>query len=110
MEEMIYAYQFTGENPDDRSSFWRPRRGLMGTIYVSRKEIGYENVDWMHLAQYSIHWTGTSEYGSLIRFGFRKKGNNFKSCATINILKRSVFLIFRKLINQRVIQSLDVPV
>jgi hypothetical protein len=42
MGEMIYAYQFTGEKPEDRSSFWRPRRGIMGSIYVNLKDIGYD--------------------------------------------------------------------
>jgi hypothetical protein len=50
MGEMIYAYKFTGEKPEGRSAFWRPRRGLMGTIYVTLNEIGYEDVDWIHPA------------------------------------------------------------
>jgi hypothetical protein len=89
MGGMIYAYKFTGEKPEGRISFWRPRRGLMGTAYVTHNEITYEDVNWIHLTQESIHRRGTSEYVSLIKLGFRKKGEKikkFKICATISIL------------------------
>jgi hypothetical protein len=34
----------------------RPGRGL-GNIKIYLKEISYEGVDWIHLAQYMVFWT-----------------------------------------------------
>jgi hypothetical protein len=44
------------ENLKGERSLTRPRRGWEDNIKMDLREIGWEGVDWIHLAQYRDQW------------------------------------------------------
>jgi hypothetical protein len=49
--EMRNAYNLLVGNAEGKTSFGRPCRHWENNIKMELKEIGYERVDWLHLAQ-----------------------------------------------------------
>jgi hypothetical protein len=56
MGEMRNAYKILVRKPEGRRARGRPRRRWEDNIRMDLKEIGWEGVDWMHLAQYRDQW------------------------------------------------------
>jgi hypothetical protein len=50
MVEMRNVYKSVIGKPEGKSPFGRPRRRWEDTIRMDLKEIGFDNVDWIHLA------------------------------------------------------------
>jgi hypothetical protein len=51
MEEMRNAYNILVGNPEGKRPLGRPARRRKDNIRVDVREIGWEGVNWMHLAQ-----------------------------------------------------------
>jgi hypothetical protein len=50
MEEMRKAYKLLVVKPEGKRPFGRPRHRWENNIKMDLREIGWEDVDWMHLA------------------------------------------------------------
>jgi hypothetical protein len=48
--------QYFGRKPEGKRPLGRPRRGWMDNIRMDLREIGWEVVDGIHLAQYRDQW------------------------------------------------------
>jgi hypothetical protein len=53
---MRSACRISFRKPEGRKHFGRPRRSLEDGIRMDVGEIGWEGVDWMHLAQDTDQW------------------------------------------------------
>jgi hypothetical protein len=51
MEEMRNAYLILVRKPEGKRPLGRPRRRYEDNIRMDLREIGWEGVDWIHLAQ-----------------------------------------------------------
>jgi hypothetical protein len=51
MEEMRNAYKMLVRKPEGKRPLRRARHRWYGNIRMDLKEIGWESVDWIHLAQ-----------------------------------------------------------
>jgi hypothetical protein len=56
MAEMRNTYRIFVGKPEGKRSLGRPRHRGEGNIRMDVREIGWEGVDWMHLAQDRDHW------------------------------------------------------
>jgi hypothetical protein len=50
------AYNILVGRPEGRRPLGRPRRRWEGNIKMNLSEIGFEDVDWIHLAQDRDRW------------------------------------------------------
>jgi len=50
MGKMRNAYKLLIRNPESKRPFGRPRQRWEDNIIMDTREIGWEGVDWMHLA------------------------------------------------------------
>jgi hypothetical protein len=51
MEEMRYPYKILVRKPEDKRPLGMPMRRCKDNIRMNFREIGWEVVDWMHVAQ-----------------------------------------------------------
>jgi hypothetical protein len=51
VEEMRNAYKMLVQRPEGKTPLGRPRCRWEENIRMDRREIGWEGVDWIHLAQ-----------------------------------------------------------
>jgi hypothetical protein len=51
MRDMVNAYSIFVGKPEGKRTLGRPRRRWEGSIRMDLREIWWEGVDWMHLAQ-----------------------------------------------------------
>jgi len=58
MGEMTVAYEILVGKPEVKWTVGRPRRRWENNIRMDLREIGQEDVDWMHLARSRNHWPG----------------------------------------------------
>jgi hypothetical protein len=56
MGETRYAYRILVGKPEGKRSLGRPRRRWMDTIKMDLREIGWDGVDWIELAQDMNQW------------------------------------------------------
>jgi hypothetical protein len=56
MGEVRVAYNILVGRPEGRRSLGRPRRGWEDNIRMDLGEIGFEDVDWINLAQDRDRW------------------------------------------------------
>jgi hypothetical protein len=56
MGDMKNAYKILVGQPEGKRSCRRPRRRWEDNIRMDLREIGWEGVDWMHLAQDRVQW------------------------------------------------------
>jgi hypothetical protein len=56
MGEMRNAYRSFVGNLEGKRPLVRPRRRLWDNIRMDLKEVGWEGVDWIHLAQDTDQW------------------------------------------------------
>jgi hypothetical protein len=56
MGEVRGAYTILVGRPDGRRSLGRPRRRWEDNIRMDLREIGFEDADWIHLAQDRDRW------------------------------------------------------
>jgi hypothetical protein len=56
MGEVRGAYSILVRRPEGRRSLGRPRRRWEGNIKMDLREIGFGDLDWIHLAQDSDRW------------------------------------------------------
>jgi hypothetical protein len=56
MEEMRNAYQILVRKPEGKRSLRRPRHRWEYNIKMDLREIGWEGVEWMHVAQDKDQW------------------------------------------------------
>jgi hypothetical protein len=56
MREMRNAYRILIGKPEAKRPLGRPRRRWEDNIRMDLKEIGYQNVEWIHLTQDRDHW------------------------------------------------------
>jgi hypothetical protein len=56
MEEMINAYNILVVKPEGKRPLGRPRQRWEGNIVMNLREIGWEVVDWIHLAHDRDQW------------------------------------------------------
>jgi hypothetical protein len=54
--EMRNAYNFLFGKPKGKRPLGRPERGWEDNIRIDLREVGWEGVDWIHLAQDRNHW------------------------------------------------------
>jgi hypothetical protein len=54
--EVRSAYNILVERPEGRRPLGRPRRRWEDNIKMDLREIGFGDVDWIHLAQYRERW------------------------------------------------------
>jgi hypothetical protein len=57
MGEMRNAYRILGK-PEGKGSLGRPRRRWVDNIKMDLREIGWDGVDWIQLAQDKDQWRG----------------------------------------------------
>jgi hypothetical protein len=74
-KEMRNAYNILVRSPEGKKTFERPRRRPECGIRMYLREIGWEDVDWMRLAQMLDQWR--SLRNTVISFGFHKHAGNF---------------------------------
>jgi hypothetical protein len=58
MEEMGNAYSTLVGKPERKRPLGRPRHRWEDNIRMDLREIGWESVNWMHLAQDRDRWGG----------------------------------------------------
>jgi hypothetical protein len=58
------SIQNLGRKPQGKRPLGIPRRGWECNVRVYLGEIGWEGVDWMHLAQGRDQWQGCCEHGN----------------------------------------------
>jgi hypothetical protein len=56
MGEMRNAYNTLVGKPEGKKPLGRPRRRWEDNIRMDLREVGWEGVDWMHLAQGRDQW------------------------------------------------------
>jgi hypothetical protein len=56
MEDMRNAYRILVGKPDGKKPVGRRRRKCEDNIKMDLREIGWEGVDWIHLAQDTDQW------------------------------------------------------
>jgi hypothetical protein len=56
MGEMRNAYNILVGEPEGRRRIGRPKRRWEGNIRIDLREIGWENMDWMHLVRDNDNW------------------------------------------------------
>jgi hypothetical protein len=56
MGEMRNAYNILVGKPERKTPLGKPSHRLEGNIRMVLREIGWETVDWMHLAEYRDQW------------------------------------------------------
>jgi hypothetical protein len=56
MEEKRNAYRILVGNPEGKRPLGRPRRRWENNIRVERREIGWDGIDWIDLAQDRYQW------------------------------------------------------
>jgi hypothetical protein len=56
MGEISNAYKFLIGKPEGKTPLRRPTRRCENTIRLHLREIWWEGVDWMHLAQDKDQW------------------------------------------------------
>jgi hypothetical protein len=56
MGEMMNAYKILVRKPEEKRPLVRPRCGWKDSIRTSLMEVGWEGVDWIHLAQDRDQW------------------------------------------------------
>jgi hypothetical protein len=56
MGEVRGAYNILVGRPEGRRPLGRPRRGWEDNIKMDLREIGFRDVDWIHLAQDRDRW------------------------------------------------------
>jgi hypothetical protein len=74
MGEMRNLYKILVGKPEDKRPLRRPRH-RWEDIRMYLKEIGWEGVDWMHLAQDRDQWRAV--VNTVMNFGFHKRRWNF---------------------------------
>jgi hypothetical protein len=60
MEEKGKAYRILVGKPDGKRPLWRPRRRWVNNIKMDLREIGWDGMDWIDLAQ------GRDQYRALM--------------------------------------------
>jgi hypothetical protein len=68
MGEMRNAYKILVAKPDRKIPLGRPRRRWKDNIRMDLREIGYEGVDRMYLAQYRDQWRAVVNTVMNLRF------------------------------------------
>jgi hypothetical protein len=63
MGEVRGAYNILVGKPKGRRPLGRPRRRWEDNIKMDLSEIGFEDVDWIHLAQDRDKWLNSCEHG-----------------------------------------------
>jgi hypothetical protein len=56
MEEKRNAYKILVGKPDGKRSLGQPRRRRVDNIKMDRREIGWDGMDWIDLAQDREQW------------------------------------------------------
>jgi hypothetical protein len=56
MREKRNAYRILVRKPEDKRPLGRPRRRWVDNIKMDLREIGWDGVDWIHLAQDRDQW------------------------------------------------------
>jgi hypothetical protein len=56
MRKVRKANKILVEKPEGKRSLERPRHGWEDNIRMNLRDIGWERVDWIHLAQDKVHW------------------------------------------------------
>jgi hypothetical protein len=56
MGEKMNAYRILVGKPEVKRSLGRPRRRRVDNIKIDLKEIGWDDMDWMDLAQDMYQW------------------------------------------------------
>jgi hypothetical protein len=64
MGEMRNAYNIFAGKPEGKRSLGRHRCECEDNIRMDLKEIGWEGVDWLHLAQDRDQWLAVGEHGN----------------------------------------------
>jgi len=54
--------------PEEKRLFGRPRRRCEDNIRMDLRELGWEDVDWIHLAQDRDQWQAVMNMGMNIQF------------------------------------------
>jgi hypothetical protein len=70
--------------PEMRRPLGRPRRRWYDNIRMDLREIGWEIVDWMHLAQDRDHWL------ALVNTVMNFQGNFLTSLVTVSFSRRTL--------------------
>jgi hypothetical protein len=52
------AYRILVVNPEGKKSLRKPRRRWVDNIKMDLREIGWDGMDWIDLAQYRDQWRG----------------------------------------------------
>jgi hypothetical protein len=60
--EMRNAYRILVRKPEKKILFGRHRHRQEDNIKMDLREMGYEGVDWIHLAQDRDQWWGSCEH------------------------------------------------
>jgi hypothetical protein len=63
-EEIINVYRIVVGNPKGNRPLGRPKRRWKNNTKINFKEIEYEGVDWIHLAQDKDQVAGSCEYSN----------------------------------------------
>jgi hypothetical protein len=71
MAEMRSVYKILVRNPERTSPLGRAKRRGEDIIRIDIWKIGWDGVDWMHLAQYMEHRLNVAN--TKYSFGFRKR-------------------------------------
>jgi hypothetical protein len=69
---MRNAYNILIGKPEGKSPRGRPRRRWEGNIRKDLREIAWEDVDWIHLAQDRDKWRAVGN--TVMNYGFHKRG------------------------------------
>jgi hypothetical protein len=56
MGEKRNAYRILVGNPEEKRPLGRPRRRWVDNIKMDFREIGWDGIDWIDLAQYRDQW------------------------------------------------------
>jgi hypothetical protein len=51
-----YAYRIVVGNPEGKRPLRRPRRRWVDSIKMDLRELGWDGMDWINLAQYRDQW------------------------------------------------------
>jgi hypothetical protein len=71
MAKFRNTYKILVKNAEGKRPFGRPRRRWQDDIRMDRREIGWEGVEWMHLAEDYDQWR------AVLNFRFYMKGGEF---------------------------------